>query len=198
MNACADQCSPATQSPENIFLVGLMGAGKTSVGKMLAKRLNKAFCDSDHEIERMTGVRIPVIFEIEGEEGFRLRESKMLAELVRRKNIVLATGGGAILSEQNRRLLAAHGTVIYLRAAINDLWRRTRHDKSRPLLQTGDPLGKLQELLAQRDPLYREIANIIIDTGNQSLGNLIHKIEQQLAQLSSGTNRAADESQRAN
>lgn len=198
MNACADQCSPATQSAENIFLVGLMGAGKTSVGKMLAKRLNKAFCDSDHEIERMTGVRIPVIFEIEGEEGFRLRESKMLAELVRRKNIVLATGGGAILSEQNRRLLAAHGTVIYLRAAINDLWRRTRHDKSRPLLQTGDPLGKLQELLAQRDPLYREIANIIIDTGNQSLGNLIHKIEQQLAQLRSGTNRAADESQRAN
>lgn len=198
MNACADQYSPATQSAENIFLVGLMGAGKTSVGKMLAKRLNKAFCDSDHEIERMTGVRIPVIFEIEGEEGFRLRESKMLAELVRRKNIVLATGGGAILSEQNRRLLAAHGTVIYLRAAINDLWRRTRHDKSRPLLQTGDPLGKLQELLAQRDPLYREIANIIIDTGNQSLGTLIHKIEQQLAQLSSRTNRAADESQRAN
>lgn len=198
MNACADQCSPATQPAENIFLVGLMGAGKTSVGKMLAKRLNKAFCDSDHEIERMTGVRIPVIFEIEGEEGFRLRESKMLAELVRRKNIVLATGGGVILSEQNRRLLAAHGTVIYLRAAINDLWRRTRHDKSRPLLQTVDPLGKLQELLAQRDPLYREIANIIIDTGNQSLGNLIHKIEQQLAQLSSGTNRAVDESQRAN
>ncbi|MEK6593577.1 MAG: shikimate kinase [Pseudomonadota bacterium] len=198
MNACADQCPPAIQPSENIFLVGLMGAGKTSVGKMLAKRLNKAFCDSDQEIERTTGVRIPVIFEIEGEDGFRLRECKMLAELVRRKNIVLATGGGAILSAHNRKLLAAHGTVIYLHAAINDLWRRTRYDKSRPLLQTDDPLGKLQELLTQRDPLYREIANLIIDTGNQSLGSLAHKIEQQLAQLRSNINRTADESQRAN
>lgn len=183
MNARADQFSPTTRIPQNIFLVGLMGAGKTSVGKMLSKRLNKTFYDSDQEIERVTGVKIPVIFEIEGEQGFRARESRMLAELVCGDNIVLATGGGAILSEQNRSLLAAHGTVIYLRATATDLWRRTRHDKNRPLLQTGDPLEKLQELLAQRDPLYREVADIIIDTGNQSLGNLASRIEQQLAQL---------------
>jgi shikimate kinase len=169
--------------PQNIFLVGLMGAGKTSVGKMLSKRLSKAFYDSDQEIERVTGVKIPVIFEIEGERGFRARESKMLSELVCRDNIVLATGGGAVLSEQNRRLLASHGTVIYLRATANDLWRRTRHDKNRPLLQTGDPLERLQELLAQRDPLYREVADIVIDTGSQSLSNLASRIEQQLVQL---------------
>lgn len=190
--------SPAAQrAPDNIFLVGLMGAGKTSVGKMLARRLNKTFFDSDHEIERMTGVKIPVIFEIEGEEGFRLRESKMLAKLVQKRNIVLATGGGAILSGENRKLLSAHGTVIYLRAAINDLWHRTRHDRSRPLLQTSDPLGKLRELLLQRDPLYCEVANIIIDTGSQSLSNLTHKIEQRLGQLDSETGDATDESRSA-
>ncbi len=167
--------------PENIFLVGLMGAGKTSVGRALAMRLHKTFYDSDQEIERATGVKIPVIFEIEGEAGFRAREARWLAELVRRKNIVLATGGGAVLSEQNRRLLTEHGLVIYLRAAIDDLWQRTRRDKNRPLLKTGDPLTKLQELLVQRDPLYREIADIIVDTGSQSVGILAHKIEQRLA-----------------
>jgi shikimate kinase len=169
MNARADRLSTTPHMPQNIFLVGLMGAGKTSVGKMLSRRLNKTFYDSDQEIER--------------EQGFRARESKMLSELVHGDNIVLATGGGAVLSEQNRRLLAAHGTVIYLRATASDLWRRTRHDKNRPLLQAGNPLEKLQELLAQRDPLYREVADIIIDTGSQSLGNLASRIEQQLAQL---------------
>lgn len=190
MNAHADRLSTTTRMLQNIFLVGLMGAGKTSVGKMLSKRLNKTFYDSDQEIERVTGVKIPVIFEIEGEQGFRARESKMLSELVCGDNIVLATGGGAVISEQNRRLLAAHGTVIYLRATANDLWRRTRHDKSRPLLQTGDPLERLQELLAQRDPLYREVADIIIDTGSQSLGNLASRIEQQLARLETQTPHA--------
>lgn len=190
MNKSADDnCPSAAALPENIFLVGLMGAGKTSVGKVLARRFNKTFYDSDHEIERSTGVKIPVIFEIEGESGFRDRESKLLEELVRRKNIVLATGGGAVLSAQNRRLLAGHGTVIYLRAAVGDLWQRTRHDKNRPLLQTADPPGKLQELFEQRDPLYREIADIIIDTGNQSLGSLAHRIEQKL--LQPGTSRGS-------
>ena len=173
--------------PENIFLVGLMGAGKTSVGQALAKRLHKTFYDTDQEIERATGVRIPVIFEIEGEAGFRAREAKLLAELVRRTNVVLATGGGAVLSEQNRRLLAEHGTVIYLRAAAPDLWQRTHHDKNRPLLQTADPQTRLQELFAQRDPLYREIADVIIDTGSQSVGNLAHKLEQRLAQFKRGS-----------
>ena len=176
--------------PENIFLVGLMGAGKTSVGRALAKRLHKTFYDTDQEIERATGVKIPVIFEIEGEAGFRAREAKLLAELVRRTNIVLATGGGAILSEENRRLLAERGTVIYLRAAVLDLWQRTHHDKNRPLLHTDDPLKKLQELFAQRDPLYREVADVIIDTGNQSVGNLAHKLEQRLAQFRRGSGTA--------
>jgi shikimate kinase len=183
MRAPTDQLLHAPRLPENIFLVGLMGAGKTSVGKMLAKRLHKSFYDCDQEIERATGVKIPLIFEIEGENGFRTREQKMLADLVQRRNIVLATGGGAVLSENNRRLLAAHGTVIYLRAAVHDLWLRTRHDKNRPLLQLDDPLAKLQELFEQRDPLYRETADIIIDTGNQSLGSLTHRIEQTLTRL---------------
>jgi shikimate kinase len=175
---------------ENIFLVGLMGAGKTSIGKLLAKRLGKAFVDSDQEIERSTGVRIPVIFEIEGEAGFRAREARMLAELVHGGNIVLATGGGAVLSPQNRALLAQNGTVIYLRAAVADLWNRTRHDKNRPLLRTAEPVAKLEQLYAERDPLYREIADIIVDTGEQSPGSLAHKLEQKIEQFrSSGAMR---------
>ena len=137
--------APAAERAGNIFLVGLMGAGKTSLGKLLARRLGKTFYDCDHEIELATGVRIPVIFEIEGEAGFRARESRMLAQLVQRRNIVLATGGGAVLSEQNRALLIGHGTVVYLRAAPQDLWQRTRHDRNRPLLQTPDPLAKLSQ-----------------------------------------------------
>jgi shikimate kinase len=170
---------------ENIFLVGLMGAGKTSVGRLLARRLGKAFLDSDLEIERATGVKIPVIFEIEGEAGFRAREARLLAELVQGGNIVLATGGGAVLSPQNRKLLTENGVVIYLRAAIPELWNRTRHDKNRPLLKTGEPLAKLEQLYAERDPLYREIADIIVDTGSQSLGSLAYKLERKLGEFQS-------------
>lgn len=183
--------------PKNIFLVGLMGAGKTSVGRMLARRLNKTFYDSDLEIERGTGVRIPLIFEIEGESGFRDRETKLLAELVKEENIVLATGGGAVISETNRRALAAHGTVVYLCATAKDLWQRTRHDKNRPLLQAENPLAKLQELFTQRDPLYREIADIVIDTGSQSLSNLVRHLEQKLAQHNRGPASAPDDALRA-
>jgi shikimate kinase len=175
--------TPADRGSTNIILVGLMGAGKTSVGKLLARRLGKAFCDCDQEIERATGVRIPVIFEIEGETGFRARESRMLAELVQRENIVLATGGGAVLSEQNRKLMRAHGTVVYLRAAPHDLWQRTRHDRNRPLLQTEDRLARLTALHGERDPLYREVAHVVIDTGNQSLTSLAHRLERKLNQL---------------
>ena len=173
-------------SPANIFLIGLMGAGKTSVGRLLAKRLGKTFYDCDHEVERATGVRIPVIFEIEGEAGFRARESRMLAELAGGSGIVLATGGGAVLSPENRKVLAEHGAVVYLRATPQELWQRTRHDRNRPLLQTADPLAKLTQLFAERDPLYREIADVIVDTGNQSLSNLAHRLEQRLAQIAGG------------
>ena len=171
--------------PDNVFLVGLMGAGKTSVGKLLAQRLHKQFFDCDQEIERVTGVRIAVIFEIEGEGGFRAREAKMLAELTGRKNVLVATGGGAVLSEANRRLLADSGVVVYLRAAPADLWRRTRHDKQRPLLNTEDRLSRIEELFAQRDPLYREIADIIVDTGSQSLGALAGRVEHRLLEFKS-------------
>ena len=163
--------------PGNIFLVGLMGAGKTSVGRLLAKRLGKAFYDCDQEIERATGVKIPVIFEIEGEAGFRARESRMLAELASRRDIVLATGGGAVLSADNRKLLAGNGVVVYLRAVVADLWQRTRHDRNRPLLKTAEPRAKLEQLFAVRDPLYRSIADIIVDTGSQSLGSLADRLE---------------------
>lgn len=177
---------PATErAGGNIFLVGLMGAGKTSVGKLLARRLGKTFYDCDHEIELATGVRVPVIFEIEGEAGFRAREGRMLAELVQRRNIVLATGGGAVLSEHNRGLLSEHGTVVYLRAAPQDLWQRTRHDRNRPLLQTPDPLARLSQLFDERDPLYRGIAHVIMDTGNQSVSSLAHRLAQKLAVLAS-------------
>jgi shikimate kinase len=171
----------------SIFLVGLMGAGKTSVGRSLAKRMHKSFYDMDHEIERATGVKIPLIFEIEGEAGFRMRESRALAELVRHKDIVLATGGGVVLSEHNRELLSEHGTVISLRAAPRDLWQRTRHDRNRPLLQTDNPLAKLQELFEQRDPLYREIADVVVDTGSQSVGLLTHKLELRLKGFGTGS-----------
>jgi shikimate kinase / 3-dehydroquinate synthase len=169
-----------------------MGAGKTSVGKMLARRLGKTFFDSDHEIERTTGVKIPVIFEIEGEEGFRARESKVLSDLVQKRDVVLATGGGAVLSERNRRVLARHGIVVYLRATPHDLWVRTRHDRNRPLLQTPDPLGKLRELFEQRDPLYREIADVVVDTGSQSVNSLAHRLASRLNRHPCGKSSAAE------
>ena len=177
---------------ENIFLVGLMGAGKTSVGRLLARRLGKHFYDCDHEIERATGVRIPLIFEIEGEAGFRNREQRMVAELAQRRDIVLATGGGAVLLPENREALSRNGVVIYLRATPHDLWQRTRHDRNRPLLQTADPLAKLTELYSERDPLYREVAHLVVDTGSQSLGSLAHRIEQRLNELRASRTPTAD------
>ena len=171
--------------PGNIFLVGLMGAGKTTVGRRLARRLGKTFYDCDEEIERATGVKIPVIFDIEGEAGFRAREARMLAELVARSDIVLATGGGAVLSADNRKLLAENGVVVYLRAVASDLWARTRHDRNRPLLKTDQPLARLEQLYAERDPLYRSIADLIVDTGSQSLGSLAHRLEQRLIERQS-------------
>ncbi|MEO1766487.1 shikimate kinase AroK [Thiobacter aerophilum] len=167
----------------NLFLVGPMGAGKTTVGRALARHLQKTFIDADQELERHTGVRIPVIFELEGEEGFRRREADLLRELVSRRDIVLATGGGAVLREENRAALAANGIVIYLKASVDDLWARTRHDRNRPLLQTADPRAKLAELLQQRDPLYREIADIVVTSGQQSVHQVVREIEQKLAAL---------------
>ena len=159
-----------------------MGAGKTTIGKLLAKRLKKTFIDTDHEIEHRTGVRIPLIFELEGEAGFREREAALIRELTQRQDIVLATGGGAILRHENRDALAQNGTVVYLNAKIEDLWQRTQHDKNRPLLQTQDPKAKLTELFIQRDPLYREIAHMIITSGQQNVQHAARELERRLLQ----------------
>ena len=161
------------KNTDNVFLVGLMGAGKTTVGKSLAAELAKTFRDTDHEIERRTGVKISLIFEIEGEAGFRTREAQVVDQLTQLSNVVLATGGGVVLDPDNRRRLADRGVVIYLHGQPKDLWYRTRHDKSRPLLQGTDPLERLISLYQQRDPLYREIADIVVDTGRQSARALL-------------------------
>jgi shikimate kinase len=154
----------------------MMGAGKTTVGRLLARRLKRPFLDSDMEIERRCGVRISLIFDIEGEAGFRARESLVIAELSALEGIVLATGGGAVLAEQNRRHLAAHGKVIYLHARPAYLWQRVRHDRNRPLLATPNPQKRLEELYAERDPLYREVADIVLDTGKQSAQTLCREL----------------------
>jgi shikimate kinase len=181
-----NQTQARVDVPGSIFLVGMMGAGKTSVGRVLAKRLQKTFYDSDHVIEDRTGVKIPVIFEIEGEAGFRVRESAVVDELTVLRDIVLATGGGAVLSEKNRDRLRSRGTVVYLRASVRDLLSRTRHDKNRPLLlQAADPRARLTELYEKRDPLYREVAHLTVDTGNQSLTSLVTRLCQMLLETRS-------------
>ncbi len=165
---------------DNIFLIGPMGAGKTTIGRQIAKDLGVDFVDSDHEIEQRTGASIPLIFEIEGEEGFRRREREVIDDLTRRKGIVLATGGGAVLDSANRNHLAGRGTVIYLRASLDHLLKRTARDRNRPLLQTEDPRARLEGIIKMRDPLYREIADIIIDTDSNTVRATVRMIEDQL------------------
>jgi shikimate kinase len=160
----------------NVFFIGLMGAGKTTIGKLLAKQLGRAFYDTDHEIEKRTGVKIPVIFDLEGEAGFRKRETAVIQDLSQQTNIIMATGGGAVIAAENRALLKTHGTVIYLRANVTDLWHRTRNDKHRPLLQNVDIRAKLEQLYAERNPLYTETATHIVDTGNQPVAAILQKI----------------------
>lgn len=171
---------------DNLYLVGLMGAGKTTVGKVLAKHYGCTFRDSDQEIEARTGVKIPVIFEIEGETGFRKREEAVIAELTAMSGIVLATGGGAILSPLTRENLRRTGVVVYLRGTPEHLFERTRHDRNRPLLQTENPLAKLRELYHQRDPLYREVAEIVIDTGRQGVAGMTRVLTGKLDLLRGG------------
>lgn len=158
-----------------------MGAGKTTIGRLLARKLNRRFVDADHEIEARTGATIPWIFEIEGEACFRRREADVIRDLSAQHGLVLATGGGAVLNPASRALLAERGTVIYLRASIGSILQRTAHDKNRPLLQTADPRGKLEQLWTERDPLYREIADLVIDTGRPNVQSMVQTILDQLA-----------------
>lgn len=166
----------------NIILVGMMGSGKTTVGKVLAKQLGKTFIDSDEEIQKRTGVTIPHIFDVEGEAGFRQRESSIIEELTQLKNIVLATGGGAVINPNNRAAMRQGGVVVYLKSNVYDLWQRTRHDQSRPLLKTENPRAKLQELFDQRDALYSEVANVVIHTSKQSVHTLVSRLKKRLNQ----------------
>jgi len=153
-----------------------MGAGKTTIGRLIAKHTGFTFYDSDHEVEKKTGVKIPLIFELEGEAGFRKRESAMIAELSQLQHIVMATGGGAVLLPENRQCLKAHGKIIYLRGQVEDLWIRTRHDKSRPLLQGGNMREKLTQLYQVRDPIYLELADYVVNTGSQSAQEITDEI----------------------
>lgn len=149
-----------------IFLVGMMGAGKTTLGRQLARHLRRDFLDVDHELEARCGVPVATIFDIEGEEGFRRRETIALDACSRLPSIVLATGGGAILAEENRQFLNQRGTVVYLRSSAAELYRRLRSDKTRPLLQSADPQQRIIDLVKQREPLYEQTADIIFETGS--------------------------------
>jgi len=166
----------------NIFLVGMMGAGKTTLGKALARRLQREFVDTDRVLVERTGVAVATIFEIEGEAGFRKRESALLVELAAGENAVIATGGGVVLVEENRKVMRERGTVVYLRARLESLWERTRHDSSRPLLATPDPRATLTTLLDQREPLYLEVAHLVVDTGPQSPSALATRLAATLRQ----------------
>jgi shikimate kinase len=167
---------------ENVYLVGMMGAGKTTIGRKLAKAIGHAFVDLDHEIISCTGVSIPTIFEIEGEEGFRRRETQALTELAAKGGQVVATGGGVVLSPTNRAQLCASGVVVYLHAPAELLYARTQHDKNRPLLQVENPLARIATLAERRDPLYREVADIVAESG-AGLNNTVNSIRQALETL---------------
>jgi len=180
--------------PVNVFLVGPMGVGKSTIGRLLASQLNMPFFDSDREIEFVTGADIPWIFDVEGETGFRIREARMIDTLTQRKGIILATGGGAILDANSRHFLNTRGTVVYLRASVAQQLERTGKDKNRPLLQTENPLAKIKELIKIREPLYRDTAHLIIDTSRRGPRSVGIEIMRQLEELwaSQGLSAADD------
>ncbi len=169
--------------PSNVFLVGPMGAGKTTVGRHLAKLLNKQFQDSDRVIEERTGADIPLIFELEGEAGFRRREKAVIDELTAEQDLVLATGGGAVLDRDNRSCLIKRGFVIYLHAPLEQLLERTRRDRHRPLLQTDDPRKRLEAIMAERDPIYRQVADLIVLTDHRTVRTVVKDIQRRLSRV---------------
>ncbi|MDX2503938.1 MAG: shikimate kinase AroK [Gammaproteobacteria bacterium] len=164
----------------NIILIGPMGAGKTTIGRQIARLFKFDFFDSDREIEQRTGASIPLIFELEGEEGFRRREQEVISQLCNKTHIVLATGGGAVLKKENQLALKRSGTIVYLCAGIDDLLARTAKDKNRPLLQTDNPREKLQTILNEREPIYRELADIILKTNKMTVHMAVKELTARL------------------
>lgn len=160
----------------NVFLVGPMGAGKTTIGRQLAAALGFEFEDSDHIIQKRTGVDIPTIFEFEGEAGFRQREAQIIDEFTQHQGLVLATGGGSVLPQENRRILTARGFVVYLACSPEQQHERTARDRNRPLVQTEDPLEALRELMQERDPLYRQVADLIVSTERRTASSAVREI----------------------
>ena len=174
----------------SVFLIGMMGAGKSTVGRLLAQQLNYQFVDADRELEARSGVPIPTIFEIEGEEGFRRREITLLDELTRRAGIVLATGGGAVLDADLVDSMKDRGLVIYLRASADEIYRRTRHDRSRPLLQTANPRARIDQLLAERERLYEGAAHLVFQSAASNPRRLVGRLLEH-PQLQAIANRSA-------
>lgn len=172
--------------PRNIFLVGMMGAGKSTVGRHLAKSLGKEFVDCDHELEEHTGASISLIFEIEGEDGFRKREQKMLEELSARENIVLATGGGVVNAPENRSRLRERGYTVFLDAPLDLLMERTSRDRNRPLLDTDNREASLKALLETRNPLYLDVADLVVKTDRRSPRSVARDIAKQITEDSLG------------
>lgn len=172
-----------TEKKRNIYLIGMPGSGKSTIGRSLAKCLHLTFVDADHALADRTGVAIATIFELEGEAGFRQRETALMAELSKRSDILVATGGGAILRGDNRALLRATGVVVYLRAKLDDLWARTQNDTKRPLLRAENPRAILASLLEIREPLYAEIADLVVETaGYPKVTRLAQEIADRLVQ----------------
>jgi len=168
---------------ENIYLVGPMGVGKSTIGRKLAERFNLTFKDSDHEIEQRTGASIPLIFDIEGEDGFRKREQSVIDDLTLIPQLILATGGGVIINSENRRALKERGLVIYLHASVDTLLERTAFCRNRPLLQTENPRARLEELMEMRHPLYQEVADITIETGDKTILQVVKAIVKRIKRL---------------
>ena len=166
----------AMNVPPNIFLVGFMGSGKTTVGQRLAAELGKEFFDCDRVLEERTGVDIPYIFDLEGEKGFRRREATVLRELTGMRGIVLATGGGVVGDPDNRKALVSNGFVIYLHAPAELLHQRTSRDRNRPMLHAADPRARIDELLEVRDPLYRKVADLVVESGRRGSRRVVHEI----------------------
>ena len=166
----------------NLYLIGPMGAGKSTIGRLLSSELELEFIDSDREIEERCGTNIPWIFDKEGEEGFRAREESAIADLTLESGILLATGGGVVMRQANRRNLSGRGTVVYLRTSVEQQLVRTGRDKNRPLLQPSNPKSVLEDLFAVRDPLYQEIADIVIQTDQRNPKNVVNEIMRRLAE----------------